>query len=97
MKIIVNNCYCKNICDCNTTEECSIKQIIKECQKQREIIPKSTVRTHIQMGTLILADEILKICKDKYKKILRIRKKILCKMAINFLLHKTIDKINKKC
>ena len=33
-------------------------------------------------------DEILKICKDKYKKILRIRKKILCKMAINFLLHK---------
>ena len=33
-------------------------------------------------------DEIQKICKEKYKKILKIRKKILCKMAVNFLLHK---------
>ena len=33
-------------------------------------------------------DEIQKICKEKYKKILKIRKKVLCKMAINFLLHK---------
>ena len=66
MKMIVNNCYCTNICDCNTTEKCSIKQIIKECQKQREITPKSTVRTHIQMGKLILADEILKILGVKF-------------------------------
>ena len=33
-------------------------------------------------------DEIQKICKEKYKKILKIRKKVLCQMAINFLLHK---------
>lgn len=66
MKITVNNCHCKNICNCNTTEECTIKQVIKECQKQREIIPKSTVRTHIQMGKLILADEILKILGVKF-------------------------------
>lgn len=33
-------------------------------------------------------NEIQKICKEKYKKILKIRKKVLCKMAINFLLHK---------
>lgn len=66
MKMIVNNCCCKNICDCNTTEDCSIKQIIKECQKQREIIPKSMIRTHVQMGKLILADEILKILEVKF-------------------------------
>lgn len=68
MKMIVNNCYCKNICDCNTTEDCSIKQVIKECQKQRKIIPESAVRTHIQMGKLILADEILKILGVKFIK-----------------------------
>ena len=33
-------------------------------------------------------EEIKQICKEKYKKILKIRKKVLCKMAINFLLHK---------
>lgn len=33
-------------------------------------------------------DEIQKICKEKYKKILKIRKKVLCQMGINFLLHK---------
>ncbi len=33
-------------------------------------------------------NEIQKICKEKYKKILKIRKKVLFKMAINFLLHK---------
>lgn len=33
-------------------------------------------------------DEIQKICKEKYKKILKIRKKVLCQMAVNFLLHK---------
>ena len=33
-------------------------------------------------------DEIQKICKEKYKKILKISKKVLCQMAINFLLHK---------
>lgn len=65
MRIIVNNCYCKNICNCNVIEECSIKQVIKECQKQREIIPKSMIRTHIQTGKLILADEILKILEAK--------------------------------
>ena len=32
--------------------------------------------------------EIEQICKEKYKKILKIRKKVLCQMAINFLLHK---------
>lgn len=33
-------------------------------------------------------EEIKQICKEKNKKILKIRKKVLCKMAINFLLHK---------
>ncbi len=33
-------------------------------------------------------EEIKEICKEKYKKILKIRKKVLCQMAINFLLHK---------
>ena len=33
-------------------------------------------------------DEIQKICKEKYKKILKIRKKVLCQMGINFFLHK---------
>lgn len=33
-------------------------------------------------------NEIQKICKEKYKKILKIRKKVLFKMVINFLLHK---------
>ena len=33
-------------------------------------------------------EEIKQICKEKYKKILKIRKKVLCQMAINFLLHK---------
>lgn len=33
-------------------------------------------------------DEIQEICEKYYKKILKIRKKTLCRMAINFLLHK---------
>ena len=33
-------------------------------------------------------EEIKEICKEKYRKILKIRKKVLCQMAINFLLHK---------
>ena len=36
-------------------------------------------------------EEIKQICKEKYKKILKIRKKVLCQMAINFLLHKDVS------
>lgn len=32
-------------------------------------------------------DEIEKICKKDYKKILKIRKRVLCKMAVNYLLY----------
>lgn len=46
-------------------------------------------------------EEIKQICKEKYKKILKIRKKVLCQMAINFLLQRqlaiaTVDTILMK-
>lgn len=46
----------------------------------------SAIATLYALGYTL--DEIQDICKEKYKKILKIRKKTLCKMAINYLLHK---------
>ncbi len=46
----------------------------------------SVIATLYALGYTL--DEIKDICKEKYEMILKIRKKTLCKMAINYLLHR---------
>lgn len=63
MKITVNNCNCTDLCDCKSLPAnlCSIKQVVVECLKVKEVSPQSEARYNLQMGKIILADEILKI------------------------------------
>lgn len=63
MNILVNNCGNKDICDCKSMPNhlCSIKQAIVKCCEVKNSIPKSDSRTLMQMGKVILADEILEI------------------------------------
>lgn len=67
MNIIVNNCGNKDICDCKSMPNhlCSIKQAIVKCCEAKNLMPKSNTRTLMQMGKVILADEILEIFNAK--------------------------------
>lgn len=60
---IIKNCQFQDICDCKATPavSCPFKRAVEFCATEIDKNPRSEVRSHLQMGKIIVVNEIFKI------------------------------------
>lgn len=63
MNYIIENCLWADQCDCKAmpAQVCKLKQAVAYCDKEKNKNPLSDATTYIQMGKILMADEVFKI------------------------------------